>query len=97
LGVDVRMIFLPRENIPTELLLIVKKVGEKEYEITTAPQLEPNLHIMLVMTLKKCAKDFIVKFAGGRLIISGENPDFNSAVECLKAGLDIPVIELEMT
>ena len=90
------MIFLPRSSLPPKLLVLVKKVSEKEYEITTEPKLEPMIYATFVMTFKQCAKDFTVKLAGGKLNLSGENPDFNLVLECLKRGSIIPV-ELQIT
>lgn len=85
------MIFLPRSTLPPKLLLVVKKVAEKNYEITTEPKLEPMIYATFVMTFKQCAKDFTVKLSGGKLNLSGENPNFNSIVECINQQSPIPV------
>lgn len=85
------MIFLPRASLPPKLLVLVKKVNEREYEITTEPKLEPMVYATFVVTFKQCAKGFSVKLAGGKLNLSGENPNFNSIVECITQQSPIPV------
>lgn len=90
------MIFLPRSSLPPKLLLMVKKLSDKEYEITTEPKLEPMLYATFVMTFKNCSKNFTVKLVSGKLNLSGENPDFNLILECVRKGSTIPV-ELQMT
>ncbi|MEM3565272.1 MAG: hypothetical protein QXK47_00350 [Candidatus Bathyarchaeia archaeon] len=89
------MIFLPRSNLPPKLLVVVKKVAETNYEITTEPKLEPMIYATFVMTFKQCAKDFIVKLSGGKLNLSGENPNFNAIINCINQQSPIPV-ELQM-
>lgn len=86
------MIFLPRSSLPPKLLLIIKKIDERQYEITTEPKLEPMVYATFVMTFKQCAKDFMVKLAGGKLNLSGDNPDFNKIVECINKQSPIPVM-----
>ncbi|MEM1589772.1 MAG: hypothetical protein QW175_05090 [Candidatus Bathyarchaeia archaeon] len=90
------MIFLPRSILPPKLLVIVRKVDERNYEVTTEPKLEPILYATFVMTFKQCARGFNVKLSGGKLNLFGENPDFNLILECLRQGSAIPV-ELKIT
>jgi len=85
------MIFLPRSKLPPKLLIIIKKIAEKDYEITTEPKLEPMIFATFVITFKQCAKGFTVKLAGGKLNLSGENPNFNAIVECINQQSPIPV------
>lgn len=89
------MIFLPRSSLPPKLRIIVKKINEKEYEIMTEPKLEPVLYATFVMTFKQCAKNYTVKLVGGKLNLSGENPNFNAILSCISAQSVIP-IELEV-
>lgn len=90
------MIFLPRSSLPPKLRIIAKKIGEKEYEITTEPKLEPVLYATFVMTFKQCAKNYVVRLSGsGKLNLSGEISDFNTILNCISAQSVIP-IELEV-
>ncbi len=90
------MIFLPRSSLPPKLLVVVKKVDEKSYEITTEPKLEPMVYATFVMTFKQCIQGFSVKLVSGKLYLSGGAPDFNLVLECLRRGSPIPV-ELQIT
>lgn len=87
---------MPRSSLPPKLRIIVKRVSERDYEVTTEPKLEPVLYATFVMTFKQCAKNYTVKLsAGGKLSLSGENPDFNAILNCISAQSVIP-IELEV-
>ncbi|MEM2272933.1 MAG: hypothetical protein QXX56_01795 [Candidatus Bathyarchaeia archaeon] len=89
------MIFLPRASLPPKLQIIVRKVGEKDYEITTEPKLEPMVFATFVVTFKQCAKNCVVKLSGGKLNLSGEAPDFKTILDCISSQSPIPV-ELQM-
>lgn len=89
------MIFLPRSSLPPKVVIVVKKVAEKDYEITTEPKLDPVVYATFVVTLRQCAKGFTVKLVGGKLTFSGENPDFNAIINCISQQSPIP-IELQM-
>lgn len=89
------MIFLPRSQLPPKLTLVVKKIGDKDYEVTTEPKLDPTIFGTFLIRFKQCSKGFTVKMAGGKIILSGENPDFNAIVACMNQGSPIPV-ELKM-
>lgn len=85
------MIFLPRSSLPPKLLVIVKKVNERDFEITTEPKLEPMIYATFVMTFKQCAQGLTVKLAGGKLNLSGENPNFDAVIGCINQNSPIPV------
>jgi len=85
------MIFLPRASLPPKLTIVIKKISEKDYEITTEPKLEPMVYATFVITFKQCAKNFTVKLAGGKLNLTGENPDFNAILSCISQQSLIPV------
>ncbi|MEM0232395.1 MAG: hypothetical protein QXD66_00280 [Candidatus Nezhaarchaeales archaeon] len=90
------MIFLPRVSLPPKITVIVKKIGESEYEISTEPKLDMAVFGTFLVRVKQCSKNLNVKFSGGRIVLSGENPNFEAIVTCLNEGSPIPV-ELKVT
>ncbi|RLF19251.1 MAG: hypothetical protein DRJ68_06155 [Thermoprotei archaeon] len=90
------MIFLPRASLPPKLTIVVKKVSDKDYEITTEPKLDPTVFGTFLIRFKQCSRGAgTVKMAAGKIMLSGENPDFNAILQCMNQGSPIPV-ELKM-
>ncbi|MEM2025873.1 MAG: hypothetical protein QXW94_06245 [Desulfurococcaceae archaeon] len=85
------MIFLPRSQLPPKLVLVVKKLDGNEYEITTEPKLDTTVFGTFLIRFKQCSKGLNVKLTGGKIILSGEKPDFNAIVGCINQGSPIPV------
>lgn len=85
------MIFLPRVSLPPKITVIVRKTGENEYEISTEPKLDTAVFGTFLVRIKQCSKNLNVKFSGGKILLSGENPDFKAIVVCLNEGSPVPV------
>jgi hypothetical protein len=49
------------------------------------------IYATFVMTFKQCAQGLTVKLAGGKLNLSGENPNFDVVIGCIKQNSPIPV------
>jgi hypothetical protein len=85
------VLFLPRSNFPERLRVIVKKVKQGEFEITTDPQLDPMIFASFVSSFKQCGVGVMVKIIGGKLIVLGDNPDFDAIIRCVGQFLPMPV------